>query len=258
MNGDGALNPGELEVPRRSEQSLRGRGSLADQARESILRSIVAGEFTNDRLPREDDLADRLGVSRTTIRAALQTLERIGLVARRQGVGTVINQHVRPARLGLQRLAGFEVLLTESGYATTVSINAEMVAADTEMATNLSVSVGSKCFITRKTFLADGEPAVYVEDSVPESLLRKLPLESHTPDNLYEFYDDYHSLRLDHSVVDISPRLAGGSVGDRLKLAAGEPLLILTEHHYTFEGVRMGSSVAEVNDNYLHFNVIRR
>ncbi|AQA03378.1 hypothetical protein BVC93_14215 [Mycobacterium sp. MS1601] len=239
-------------------QSLRGRGSLTDQAKESILRSIIAGEYPGDRLPREDDLALQLGVSRTTIRAALQALERAGLVARRQGIGTVINQHVRPATLGLQRLAGFEVLLSESGYSAAIDVTTGFVDADEELAGDLQVDVGTECFVIRKTFSADGSPAVYVVDAVSASMLNQRPEPGHIPDNLYEFYHRFHQLRLDHSVVDISPHVAGTETAERLSLEEGSALLVLTEHHYTFEGVRMGSSRAEINDKYLHFSVIRR
>lgn len=242
----------------RAERPLRTRGSLTDQAKELILRSIIAGEYPDARMPKEDDLAHQLGVSRTTIRAALQALERTGVIARRQGVGTVINQHVSPARLGLQRLAGFEVLLQESGYSAKVEISTDYVAADDELAEHLTVATGTTCFVTKKIFYADGVPAVYVVDAVSADRLVVRPDPAHLPDNLYEFYQRFHELRLDHSVVDITPRVADGAVGRTLGLERGSALLVLHELHYTFEGVRMGSSVAEVNDQYLHFNVIRR
>ncbi|MCV7180422.1 GntR family transcriptional regulator [Mycolicibacterium murale] len=257
MKSDNASNDGGL-AGGRVARPLRARGSLTDQAKEIILRSIIAGDYPNDRMPKEDDLAEQLGVSRTTIRAALQALERAGLIARRQGIGTVINQHVRPANLGLQRLAGFEVLLEESGYVSSIEVETEYLAADPELAGHLAVPQGSECLVTRKTFYADTAPAVYVVDAVAAEWLVGRPDAAHLPENLYEFYERYHEMRLDHSVVDISPRIADGDVGAALLLKRGTPLLVLHELHYTFEGRRMGSSIAEVNDHYLHFNVIRR
>ena len=54
-----------------------------------------------------------LNVSRTTVRTALQGLERDGVVTRRRAIGTIINPHVRPSSLALQRLIGFDGLLAE-------------------------------------------------------------------------------------------------------------------------------------------------
>ncbi len=52
--------------------------------------SIISIE--DGRIPSESDLADELGVSRTTIRDALSRLEIEGTVYRRQGSGTFVNE----------------------------------------------------------------------------------------------------------------------------------------------------------------------
>ncbi|MCV7180413.1 GntR family transcriptional regulator [Mycolicibacterium murale] len=231
---------------------------MADLAQERVLRSIIGGEYADGRLPPEDQLARQLGVSRTTIRAALQGLERAGLVTRRQGTGTVVNQHVDPASLGLQRLAGFEDLLQESGYRTDVRILTDYVPADPALAAQLGVRVGDDCLVTTKTFLADGKPAVFVTDAIASAALQTRPSPHRAVQNLYELLDRHHSMRLDHSVVEIRPRAAEGDICKHLDLPPGTPLLLLIESHYTFEGNRMGSSVAEINDQYLQFSVIRR
>src|ERR1700761_5634794 len=50
-------------------------------------------------LPGEEDLAKLFGVSRVTVRAALETLDGFGLIERRQGVGTFVRQLSRPEPL---------------------------------------------------------------------------------------------------------------------------------------------------------------
>ncbi|SMY13124.1 FadR/GntR family transcriptional regulator [Brevibacterium jeotgali] len=59
-------------------------GQIADH----IMASIAAGALPEGtRLPAERDLADALAVSRSSVRAALSTLERAGFVVRRRGRG---------------------------------------------------------------------------------------------------------------------------------------------------------------------------
>lgn len=59
---------------------------------DQIIKIIESGEFKKgDRLPSERDLALKLGVSRTTIREAIRTLETIGYVETKQGGGNYIS-----------------------------------------------------------------------------------------------------------------------------------------------------------------------
>ncbi|MEA2270551.1 MAG: GntR family transcriptional regulator, partial [Solirubrobacteraceae bacterium] len=57
---------------------------LAERAREAILSAILSERFDGDRLPSEDELGKMLNVSRTTIRTALHSLERDGIITRRR------------------------------------------------------------------------------------------------------------------------------------------------------------------------------
>ena len=63
--------------------------------RANLLSAMKNGEYANsERLPRENVLAEKLGISRTQLRDILASLEREGFITRRHGVGTIINRHV--------------------------------------------------------------------------------------------------------------------------------------------------------------------
>jgi GntR family transcriptional regulator, transcriptional repressor for pyruvate dehydrogenase complex len=71
---------------------MTGRASsLTDHAIERIKQMIVAGELSpGDRLPREVDLAEHLGISRSSLREAVRALSLIHVLDVRQGDGTYV------------------------------------------------------------------------------------------------------------------------------------------------------------------------
>ncbi len=67
------------------------RLSLADATADQLERRIAAGEWpVGSRLPTEPELMAQLGIGRSTVREAVRTLARVGLVQVRQGDGTYV------------------------------------------------------------------------------------------------------------------------------------------------------------------------
>jgi GntR family transcriptional repressor for pyruvate dehydrogenase complex len=65
--------------------------AVTDEAIEKIKAMIVAGDLRpGDRLPREADLAERLGLSRSSLREAVKALSLIRVLDVRQGDGTYV------------------------------------------------------------------------------------------------------------------------------------------------------------------------
>ena len=86
-------------------ESRRLYRQIADQ----VQRLIGGGEFpAGSRLPAERDLAERLGVSRPSVREALIALEVEGLVEVRGGAGVFVRQR-KPARRAPRALNGHAV-----------------------------------------------------------------------------------------------------------------------------------------------------
>ena len=65
--------------------------SVTENAIAKIKEMIVSGELApGDRVPREQDLAQRLGLSRSSLREAVRALSWIGILDVRQGDGTYV------------------------------------------------------------------------------------------------------------------------------------------------------------------------
>lgn len=68
------------------------------------------------KLPREEELARILGVSRTTVRQALNDLAADGIVLRRQGRGTFVNAASRGIRARFSPSTELTDAIRDSGY----------------------------------------------------------------------------------------------------------------------------------------------
>ena len=80
------------------------RKKLAESVLEEIKRMITDGELAEgDKLPNQNEFSAQLGVSRPSLREALHTLNLMGVIEQRPGLGTVIIS-ANPA-LWLEQLA---------------------------------------------------------------------------------------------------------------------------------------------------------
>lgn len=141
------------------------------QIAENLRRSVRDGLLKpGDRLENELELAERLGVSRPTVRQAVQQLADQGLVVRRRGLGTVVvaPRITRPAAL----TSLYEDLAAEQRQPATVVLAIGEVAADDDIASALAVEPGSAVLEVERLRLADGTPLAIMHNYLPPGLLR--------------------------------------------------------------------------------------
>lgn len=229
---------------------------LAERARQAILDAILSKRF-EERLPAEDELAQLLNVSRTTIRTALHSLELDGIITRRRAVGTTINKHVGPSMLALQRLVGFDWLLKEKGHDVRVEVSWDRRLPPPELAAVFEVQPDEDCLVTEKIYFADGEPAIYLRDLVPWRELKAEPGDS-VPPSLFEFSKRYCERPIDHAVVEIVPMAQHDHEATKLAVEPGEPFIRLHERHYSSEGEAVAFSVIDADGRFIRFEVFRR
>jgi GntR family transcriptional regulator len=230
---------------------------LAERAREAILAAILAKRFAGDRLPSEDELGKMLSVSRTTIRTALHSLERDGIITRRRAVGTTINRHVGPEMLALQRLVGFDWLLKEKGHKVKVDSSWSRGPAPSELVVVFGLDGEQECCLTEKLYFADGGLAIFVRDLVLWTELSR-DLDRRLPASLFEFSTKYCRQPIDHAVVEMAPMVKRDKRTTKLAVDIGEPFMRLYERHFSSAGRPVAFSVIDVDDDFIRFEVFRR
>lgn len=146
---------------------------LARRLREGILH----GNF-QDALPPERALSEAFGVSRDSVRKALDLLEEEGLVVRRQGSGTFVAKRATFRT----RLRGFSEEMEALGMKpSTKVLGVEKGPATPEEAMALGLSPGEEVLRLVRLRLADGEPMALERATLPAWALDEAP-----PGSLYQ------------------------------------------------------------------------
>jgi len=140
------------------------------QVAQQIDRAITEGDLApGDRLDNEISLAEQFGLSRPTMRRAIQELVDKGLLVRKRGVGTQVvhGQVTRPVEL----TSLFDDLTHHHQTPTTKVLINEIIEAPDEVGARLSIAQGSPVLHLRRLRFAHGEALAIMENYLPEDLI---------------------------------------------------------------------------------------
>ncbi|MGO1958590.1 MAG: GntR family transcriptional regulator [Canibacter sp.] len=135
----------------------------------SRLEQAITGGHINpgDRLEDEISIGKRLGLSRPTVRRAIQDLVDKGLLVRRRGVGTQVVQD-RVSRA--VELTSLQEDLERTGHTpSTQVLSNEVVAASAEIARSLGIKTGDPITRIRRVRFSDNSPVAVLLNYLPET-----------------------------------------------------------------------------------------
>jgi DNA-binding GntR family transcriptional regulator len=139
------------------------------QLAELLEEEIVSSRWVpGTRVPSENELGARYGLSRTTIRQALARLEQEGLVSREKGRGTFVSDS-RPRSWLIQSTEGFfHDEFVRAGRAVTSRIlRLERVELPRWASDQLALEPGSEGMVVERVRSVDGLVALYVINCLP-------------------------------------------------------------------------------------------
>ena len=139
---------------------------MSGQAKEAILQYIEEMDLkTDNKLPREEALAEMLGVSRITIRQALNDLAAEGIIFRRQGRGTFVNVDSLNIKVTFSPCMELTQMIKKSGYAPSVRLlNIQKVKREEEICSLLQMQPDEQLVVAEKLFLADDKICAFCRD----------------------------------------------------------------------------------------------
>ena len=226
------LNPG-----------VRGGDPLYLQVERRIEDLLLRGLYkAGDRIPPEAELVTSLGVSRVTVRAGVARLVERGVLERRQGSGTFLVRPPEGARLaaGLERLETYTVHAGRLGLklaSSDLAIQASGATADEAAA--LEVGEGTPLAKVSRVLLIEGEPAAWMVDVVPESVVGvDVVRERFHPDAMLLDLLVSEGVPIGYSQMSIGAVVVGpeDEIGQRLRLITQSAALSLIQTMYLTSG----------------------
>lgn len=196
------------------------------EIRDDILGKIRSGEYPEGEvIPSELDLAARYGVSRPTVRQALQVLADEGYLERRRRRGTIVRRTKIENEFTLE-VESFDVQMAEKGRDTsTMVLLCKAVEADEEVADRLKVGLGDGVGKLVRLRYVDDEPQVYVITYVPLEVFPLLTDQDFATLHLYDYFR-----ACGHPLVEAARELdvikADEAMASLLDVAAGDPLFL--------------------------------
>jgi GntR family transcriptional regulator len=196
---------------------------LHNQIEQLFRKLIQSKEYAKGApLPKEEELANRLGVSRNTIRQATNKLEYEGLITRKKGVGTFVTSHGLSTQLSEWHSFTMEMLGKGIAFENK-KVQAIWTQADENLARFFRIKKNTKILQLQRLRAIGGEPVVYFESCFHPRIGLDETEDYNQP--LYQLLENKFGVIVVRSSEHIRAQLAG-TIAKKLDIHAGDPVLV--------------------------------
>lgn len=199
---------------------VRSGGPAYQQISEALAQEIFRQTWkVGDPLPNEKKLSERFGVSIGTVRRAIESLEKSGLITKMQGLGTFVTDRALPSPV-YDRADPFKL---NDHWATeyagtdvkTELINLETLAANPEESRALGIDEGESIWLIEVRHMLHTQMIAYEQLCLSKKLFPELSIEmlQTSGGNLYRLASEVFQMRIGQmtdevSVKSMEPRIA--------------------------------------------------
>jgi GntR family transcriptional regulator len=196
--------------------------------REHLLTRIQAMQ-PGDQIPAEPVLCEEYGVSRITLRHAVDGLIADGHLVREHGKGTFVVEpqyRVRYRERFADAVTGFYSQQTSEGFSVTTQVIAQrVVLAGEPAASNLGISAADKVVELTRLRFVNGTIHHYVVTYLPFALFPDTAETDFTDGSLFAYLTSTYDVTLERNDLLVSIGTANQDVAEHLSVDIGEKLL---------------------------------
>jgi GntR family transcriptional regulator len=193
------------------------------ETRERVL-DLVEALAAGDAIPSERQLAGDLGVSRLTVRAALDELVREGYLLRRRGAGTFVAEPKVAKGMGI---SSFSEDMRHRGLTpASRTLELQVVPAGARLGRILHVSPAEPVIVAKRLRLADGEPMAIELLHVRQALLPGLSAVDLEEDSFYDLLAHRYGIEIVGGEQTVEPTVTDEEESETLGVPLHSPALL--------------------------------
>lgn len=198
-----------------------------EQISEWIRVRIEDGTFEpNDQLSSESQLGEQFGVSRITVRRALQTLESDGLIFRRQGLGAFVSD--KRVSQGMVRLTDFVEDMARAGLEASSQIIAfQHVACPDPIAIELKIAPGKTVSRLDRLRLGNGDPIAFDSTWLPVFYGQLLDGFDLSKDTIYRIMEEEHGIPILRGNYRLDAVNADAALASHLQIVLNKAVFLI-------------------------------
>ncbi|MFJ8650266.1 GntR family transcriptional regulator [Streptomyces sp. NPDC093546] len=206
-------------------ESNSSRAVLKRERVREFLLGLIEVRRPGDAIPSERALSAQLGVSRPTLRAAVDELVATGQLVREHGRG----MFVAPAKITQELVsddAAFAVPRAAGAWSSRL-LRLDTIRAGARIGRKLRISPAAEVVYIARLRLVDGTPIAIEHLHIPADLAPSLTPQELEAGDLYDHLREHHQVHVDQAVQSIEPTVVNEAEAGVLDVPVLSPALLI-------------------------------
>jgi len=183
-----------------------------------------------DMIPREEELAEALNISKANIKNTLNYLKMQGYLYSVKGTGTYMSYDFNSIFNAINNNLSVTELIRLSGYEPGIKLfKKELIAVDQNLSERMGVKEGTSIIVFERIRTADRVPVCYSLDYISPAITQQMLAITDENTSLYTFIEQNCDTKVGTNITEIVPEICKEEMAAKLEYIQGLPLQLLKQ-----------------------------
>ncbi|SEI56568.1 GntR family transcriptional regulator [Alkalibacterium gilvum] len=199
---------------------------------DDLIKKIENNTYKKDeKLPSERELCEMYGMSRITVRNALQELDRDNYIYKLHGKGTFVSS--KTYKQNLVNLYNFTDEMKKIGKTPQTNVlSFKTIKADKRYAERLQIEPGEEAYEIKRLRLADDDPFIYETSYLPKYKFPDLTKEDLENSPMYKVFNEKYDVSVSKATEQFRATGLRKEEANYLKLESNQPAMMIKRFAY--------------------------